>query len=65
LLGGEGGIESEYNCLNVYKETSKVKETADEFNLDDDIILQLLHSFLEHIEEQKRMASIHFTAQTN
>ena len=35
-LGGEGGIEVEYDCLNAYKETGKVKETADEFHLDDD-----------------------------
>ena len=24
-LGGEGGIEVEYDCLNAYKETGKVK----------------------------------------
>ncbi len=53
-LEGEGGIEVEYDCLNAYKETGKVKETADEFNLDDDIILQIIQSFTEHIEAPKK-----------
>ena len=40
-LGSEGGIEIEYDCLNAYKESDKVKETADELQLYDDIVLQI------------------------
>ena len=29
-LGGEGGIEIEYDCSNTYKDSGKVKETANE-----------------------------------
>jgi hypothetical protein len=38
-LGYGGGIEVDYDCLNAYKKTGKVKEIADEFHLGDDIIL--------------------------
>ena len=53
-LGGEGGIEIEYDCLNAYKDSGKVKETANKLQLDDDIILQILQSFIEHIEAPKK-----------
>jgi hypothetical protein len=36
----------DYDCLNAYKQTGKVKETTDEFHLDD-IILQILQSITE------------------
>jgi hypothetical protein len=35
-------------------ETGKVKEIDDEFNLHDDIILQILRSFPEHVEAPKK-----------
>ena len=36
------------------EDSGKVKETANELPLDDDIILQILQSFTEHIEAPKK-----------
>jgi hypothetical protein len=44
-LGSEGEIEIEYDCLNSYKNTEQLKETTNELNLDDVMILDVLQAF--------------------
>jgi hypothetical protein len=44
-LGSEGEIEIEHHYLNSYKNTGKLKETANELNLDDVMVLCLLQAF--------------------
>jgi hypothetical protein len=53
-LGSEGEIEIEYDCLNSYKNTRQVKETTNELNLDDVMVLDVVQAFTEFIEAPKK-----------
>ena len=59
-LESGGEIEIEYDYLNSYKNTEKIKETANELNLDDVMVLDVLQAFTEFIELPKK-EWLHYT----
>jgi hypothetical protein len=58
-LGSEGEIEIEYDCLTSYKK-NQLKETANELNLDDVMVLYVLQAFTRFIEVPKK-EWLHYT----
>ena len=54
-IGGEGGIEIDYDCIHAGQKTGKVEDLAKELHLDTDIVLHVIKSFTEHIEAPKKV----------
>jgi hypothetical protein len=53
-IGGEGGIEIDYDCINAFNQTGKVDDLAKDLHLDTNIVLHVIKSFTEHIEAPKK-----------
>ena len=53
-LGDVGELEIEYDCIKAYQKTGEVDKVAKKYNIDAEIVLQVLHVLAEEMRLPKK-----------